>query len=41
MALVPRGVRPIRASDVAESLLAAILAATPGVRMLSSGDMQR
>jgi len=41
MALVPRGVRPIRASDVAESLLAATLAATPGVRMLSSGDMQR
>ena len=41
MALVPRGVRPIRASDVAESLLAATLAATPGVRILSSGDMQR
>ena len=41
MALVPRGVRPIRASHVAESLLAATLAATPGVRMLSSGDMQR
>jgi uncharacterized protein YbjT (DUF2867 family) len=41
MALVPRGVRPIRAGSVADSLLAATLAAAPGVRILSSGDMQR
>ena len=41
MGLVPRGVRPIRASAVASALLAATLAAAPGVRILSSGDMQR
>ena len=41
MGLVPRGVRPIKASAVASALLAATLAATPGVRILSSGDMQR
>ena len=41
MGLVPRCVRPIKASAVASALLAATLAATPGVRILSSGDMQR
>ncbi len=41
MGLVPRGVRPIKASAVAAALLAATLSATPGVRILSSGDMQR
>lgn len=41
MGLVPRGVRPIRAERVAQSLLAAVLEGTPGVRRLSSADMQR
>jgi len=41
MGLVPRSVRPIRASAVAQALLAATLAAHPGVRILSSGDMQQ
>jgi len=41
MGLVPRGVRPIQANAVATALLAATLAAKPGVRILSSGDMQR
>ena len=41
MGLVPRGVRPIKASAVASALLVATLAAKPGVRILSSGDMQR
>lgn len=41
MGLVPRGVRPIRASAVAQALLVATLAAKPGVQRLSSGDMQR
>lgn len=40
-ALVPRGVRPIRADAVAAALLAAMLAAQPGVRILGSGDMQQ
>jgi uncharacterized protein YbjT (DUF2867 family) len=40
MGLVPRGVRPIQASAVARALLDATLAAKPGVRILSSGDMQ-
>jgi len=40
MRLVPRGVRPIQASAVARALLDATLAARPGVRILSSGDMQ-
>ncbi len=39
--LVPRGVRPIKASAVAAALLAATLAAQPGVRILGSGDMQQ
>jgi uncharacterized protein YbjT (DUF2867 family) len=37
--LLPRGLRPIRASAVASALIAATLAAPPGVRILSSGDM--
>lgn len=41
MALVPRSVRPIRAVDVAAALLDATLNPRPGVRLLSSGDMQR
>ena len=41
MGLVPRGVRPIRANAVAAALLAATLAAQPGVRILRSGDMQQ
>ena len=41
MGLVPRGVRPIRSGDVARSLIEATLAAQPGLRILSSGDMQR
>ena len=41
MGLVPRGVRPIRSGDVARSLIEATLVAKPGVRILSSGDMQR
>jgi hypothetical protein len=40
MGLVPRGVRPIRASAVAHALLDATLQAQPGVRILGSGDMQ-
>jgi uncharacterized protein YbjT (DUF2867 family) len=38
--LVPRGVRPIAAEDVAHALAAAALEATPGVRVLSSAQMQ-
>src|SRR5437016_9661694 len=38
--IVPKGVRPIPASAVASALLAAILDATPGVRVLKSGAMQ-
>ena len=41
MALVPRGVRPIRADAVAAALIDATLAGLPGVRLLRSGDMQR
>ena len=41
MGLVPRRVRPIKASAVAAALLAAMLNTAPGVRILSSGDMQR
>jgi len=40
MTLVPRGVRPIRAQQVAGALLDTTLAAQPGVRILSSGAMQ-
>jgi uncharacterized protein YbjT (DUF2867 family) len=38
--VVPKGVRPIAARTVAAALLAAILGAKPGVRVLKSGDMQ-
>lgn len=41
MRLVPRGVRPIQASAVASALIAATLSGQPGVRTLSSGDMQQ
>lgn len=40
MWLVPRGVRPIQASAVASAMLAATLAGKPGLRLLSSGQMQ-
>ena len=38
--IVPKAVRPIPARAVAAALLAAILDAKPGVRVLKSGDMQ-
>jgi len=38
--MVPKGVRPIPASAVASALLAAMLDAQPGVRVLKSGAMQ-
>jgi uncharacterized protein YbjT (DUF2867 family) len=38
--IVPKGVRPIPARTVASALLAAILEAKPGVRVLKSGVMQ-
>lgn len=38
--IVPKGVRPIQARAVASALLAAILDAKPGVRVLKSGAMQ-
>ena len=38
--LVPRSVRPIEAGAVADALLAAMLEAAPGVRVLASKDMQ-
>jgi len=38
--IVPRGVRPIAARDVASALLAATLDAEPGVQVLKSGAMQ-
>ena len=40
MWLVPRAVRPIAATKVAAALLAATLEAQPGVRLLSSSQMQ-
>jgi uncharacterized protein YbjT (DUF2867 family) len=40
MALVPRGIRPIAARDVAAALIAATLDARPGKRVLRSGPMQ-
>jgi len=40
MWLVPRTVRPIAAAKVAAALLAATLEAQPGVRLLSSSQMQ-
>ncbi len=38
--LIPRSVRPIRADDVAASLIAAAKQSKPGVHRLSSADMQ-
>ncbi|MEO7339158.1 MAG: NAD(P)H-binding protein [Caldimonas sp.] len=40
MALVPKGVRPIAAADVAAALLSTLRSAGPGVHLLSSGSMQ-
>jgi uncharacterized protein YbjT (DUF2867 family) len=40
MALLPRGVRPIAAGDVAAALLRAVRDGSPGVLRLSSGEMQ-
>ena len=40
MGLVPRSVRPIEASAVADALLAAMLAGEPGMRVLASSQMQ-
>ena len=41
MSLVPARIRPIDASAVAAALIAALAAPTPGVRVLSSADMQQ
>jgi uncharacterized protein YbjT (DUF2867 family) len=41
MNLVPKTIRPIRATDVAAALVAATLAGDPGLRLLSSAQMQR
>ncbi len=38
--LVPRGVRPIAAADVAAALVLATSHGAPGLQLLSSGDMQ-
>jgi len=38
--VVPKGIRPIAARTVAAALLAAMLEAKPGIRVLKSGDMQ-
>jgi uncharacterized protein YbjT (DUF2867 family) len=38
--MIPKGVRPIRARDVAAALLAAALEGKPGVHVLGSGAMQ-
>jgi hypothetical protein len=38
--LVPKGVRPIKARDVAAALLAATVDGKPGVNILSSAAMQ-
>jgi len=40
MGWVPRGVRPIPATAVASAMVHAMLHATPGVRVLSSAEMQ-
>ena len=40
MPLVPRGMRPIAASAVAQAMLRAASQGSPGVRVLRSGDMQ-
>ena len=41
MRMVPSGVRPIRAGMVASAMLEFTLAAKPGVRVLSSAEMQK
>ncbi len=41
MGLVPRSVRPIAATAVASAMVAAMIEAAPGVRILSSAQMQR
>ena len=38
--VVPRGVRPIAAVDVAAALVQATARGAPGVKILASGDMQ-
>ena len=38
--IMPKGVRPISAQSVASALIAAVLDAKPGVRVLKSGAMQ-
>lgn len=40
MGLVPKGVRPIAARDVAAALIATLRAPRPGVHLLASGRMQ-
>jgi uncharacterized protein YbjT (DUF2867 family) len=40
MGLVPKSVRPIAAADVASAMLAANMAGAPGLRILSSAQMQ-
>ena len=40
MTVLPRGVRPIAAADVAAALLRAVRGAGPGVTLLASGEMQ-
>ncbi len=40
MRLVPRSVRPIRADDVAASLIVAMASGRPGIHRLASGEMQ-
>jgi uncharacterized protein YbjT (DUF2867 family) len=41
MGLVPRSVRPIPATSVASAMVAALVDAAPGVRVLTSAQMQR
>jgi uncharacterized protein YbjT (DUF2867 family) len=41
MGWVPRSVRPIAATAVASAMVAAMIDSTPGVRILSSAQMQR
>jgi uncharacterized protein YbjT (DUF2867 family) len=41
MGLVPRSVRPIAATSVASAMVAAMIETKPGVRILSSAEMQR
>ncbi len=41
MELIPRGIRPIEAGTVAQAMLDAMLELKPGLRVLSSGQMQQ